>query len=330
LADKKKPCILLVESNLEVMGILRGQLERTDAYTIEAAYSAEPALSRQRALKPHVLIVGVAGLDGESLCQKARQNDALVSIGLVSPADDDSLDWRAEAAGADACLAGLLVGANLDSFVRTLVRMAEMRRRLAVLERIPSVEIEIEDEKPKGKAKVAKHMEPTPFGDASPGGFDFFRRLLLVEVHRSRRYKYPLAFLLASLDDWKKRAATLEPKDQAGFMGKVLRTVVKSVRDVDLCALYGNDRFVVFMPHTAPEGAKLVAGRILERIAAVEGELSNVTASVGLACYDGQGQVSYGALLREATEALKKSQTAGGNRVETSYKPKPRTRVSMG
>ena len=329
---ENNPCILLAEANLEVLGAMRGQLERSGAYKVEVAYSAEAALGRIRSAKPDALMAGVAGLDAESLCAKARKVDPWLAIGLVSPADDDALDWRAEAAGADACLAGTLSGANLDSLARSLVRLTGLRRQLALKvpqERHQSVEITIETGAKKAAVAAGRYIEPAPLQGASAGGFDFFRRLLLVEVHRSRRYKYPLAFLLASLDAWKKRAATLHPKDQASFMGKVLRAVVKSVRDVDLCALYGTDRFVVFMPHTAPDGAKLVAGRLLERVSQVEGELSNVTLSVGLACYDGQGPISYGALLREATEALKKAQTTG-NSIETSYKTKPRSRVTLG
>lgn len=340
---EEKLCVLLVESKLEVVGPVRAQLERA-GYKVEVAYTPDAALARVRTQVPDALLAGVAGLDGESLVTKARALDPALAIGLVSPADDDALDWRAEAAGADACLAGGLSGANLDSCVRSLVRIGALRRRLKLLERKPppsphlSVEIEIAPEQPadeevevidSSEIVEVKDEEPKPIQGASAGGFDFFRRLLLVEVHRSRRYKYPLAFLLAAMDGWKERAAPLPPRAQAAFMGKVLRTVVKSIRDVDLAALYGADRFVVFMPHTPPDGAKLVANRLRDRIAMVEGELTDMTVSMGLACYDGEGNVSYGTLLREATMSLKKAQADGGNRVEYSNKlgksPKPKT-----
>lgn len=306
--------ILVAESNLEIVAALREQLERA-GHRVEVAYSVEAAMNRLRVARPAAVLAGAAGFDGEGLCARLRKADPALPVALLSWVDDDALDWRAEAAGADLCLAGTLAGANLDATVRALLQIGALRRKVSELEARPP------------PAKPAAGVEP--LRGASAGGFDFFRRLLLVEVHRSRRYKYPLAFLLASLDRWPEKAAAFTPKQQASFMGRVLRTVVKSVRDVDLCALYGNDRFVVFLPHTAPDGARLVSGRLLERIAEVKGELSGITASMGLACYDGQGSVSYGALLREATEALKKAQSAGGNRLETSYKPRPRNRVTM-
>jgi len=315
-------CILLVESNLEVVSAVRAQLERAD-YRVEVAYSADAAVSRMRAASPDAALVGVSGIDGESLCTRLKEVDQSLSVGLLSPLDDDALDWRAEAAGADACLAGALFGANLDSFARSLVRTTALRRRLAHFELNKEVEVEVV---PRRQPRAQK--EVVSIQGASAGGVDFFRRLLLVEVHRSKRYKYPLAFLLAAVDKLSEHAS--KPMDQASLMGRILRVAVKSVRDVDLCALYGTDRFVIFMPHTAPPGAKLVAGRLLGRIAKVEGELADVGVSIGLACYDGHGTISYGALLREATSALKKAQADGGNRVETSYKPKARGRVSMG
>ncbi|MGC4117920.1 MAG: diguanylate cyclase [Myxococcales bacterium] len=329
-----KLSILLVESNLAVASPIRAQLERA-GYLVDLAYSPESALARARSGKVDAALLGVSGLDGEGLAPRLHKIDADLPICLLSPADDDALDWRAEAAGADASLAGTLTGANLDSLVRSLVKIGALRRRLtgrgAALPASPrpsSVEIEVLPEsvvdsveevvEQAGEPLPARGAAPKPIQGASAGGFDFFRRLLLVEVHRSRRYRYPLAFLLASMDGWKERAAHLAPMDQASFMGRVLRTVVKSVRDVDLCALYGTDRFVVFMPHTGHDGARLVANRLRDRIAAVEGELTDMTASIGLACYDGQGQISYGALLREATLSLKQAQAEGGNRIVVS------------
>ncbi|HEY3449621.1 MAG TPA: diguanylate cyclase [Myxococcales bacterium] len=318
-----KLSVLLVESNLAVASPVRAQLERA-GYQVELAYSPEAALTRARASKVDAALLGVSGLDGESLAPRLHKIDPDMPICLLSPADDDALDWRAEAAGADASLSGTLAGANLDSAVRSLVKIGALRRRVSGRGGVPppaprpsSVEIEILPESVVAVAEP-KAAAPKPIQGASAGGFDFFRRLLLVEVHRSRRYRYPLAFLLASMDGWKERAATLAPMEQASFMGKVLRAVVKSVRDVDLCALYGTDRFVVFMPHTGHDGARLVANRLRERIAAVEGELTDMTASLGLACYDGQGQISYGALLREATLSLRQAQSEGGNRIVVS------------
>lgn len=326
-----KLSILLVESNLAVASPVRAQLEKA-GYQVDLAYSPDTALARVRASKVDAALLGVSGLDGEGLAPRLRKLDPDLPICLLSPADDDALDWRSEAAGADASLSGTLTGANLDAVVRCIVKIGALRRRLSGRGLAPpppprpsSVEIEVLPESVAEAVEEAaeqisgqdgpKAPAPRPLQGASAGGFDFFRRLLLVEVHRSRRYRYPLAFLLASMDGWKDRAAGLAPMEQASFMGRVLRAVVKSVRDVDLCALYGTDRFVVFMPHTGHDGARLVANRLRDRIAAVEGELTDMTASLGLACYDGQGPISYGALLREATLSLKQAQSEGGNRI---------------
>jgi GGDEF domain-containing protein len=89
----------------------------------------------------------------------------------------------------------------------------------------------------------------------------------------------------------------------------------------------------VFLPHTPRSGAMFVAGRLRERVGTLRG-LPGATASVGVAVSEPPGgkapasgagaQVSFGSLLKEAGEALRRAQAAGGDRVEPAGgKPQP-------
>jgi diguanylate cyclase (GGDEF)-like protein len=151
----------------------------------------------------------------------------------------------------------------------------------------------------------------------APGreGFELHRRLVLMEVKRARRYRYPLALVLVSLDDWAEVGASLEPAARGELLAAVLSILARSLRSVDLPVLHSGDRFLVVLPHTPAEGALTLAGRLCAQVGAHPGP-PRVTASAGVASFDGAGQVSLGSLVAEASRGLDRARVAGGGRAE--------------
>jgi len=295
--------VLVSEANHALSSTLRKYLESA-GYTVDTTESAEESLARVRQSTPDVVICGVAGMDGEALCRRIKEIASLVPVALLYPPEEQEPDQRAVSAGADSYLVGPIKRGNLLSCVGGLLRIRELSAQVAAFE-------EEHDRRLQAPGPVQTH-------DLAEFDFDFFKRLLLMEVKRSRRYQYPLAFLLAAVDRFREVTTGMVGKDQARFMGKVLALAVKNVRDVDLCVLFAEDRFLVFMPHTAPEGAQIVAERLCTRIREFESEgVPKVTVSIGLAGYSGQGNVSFGKLLKDATGALKDAQTRGGDQVSS-------------
>ena len=103
------------------------------------------------------------------------------------------------------------------------------------------------------------------------------------------------------------------------MLGEVLALVSTGVRDIDLPLLYDAERILVFMPHTDALGARTAADRLVKKAKAHPGGL---TASVGVASYDGEGTMSFAALVRGAADALAVAQSKGGDRAE--HAPAPR------
>jgi two-component system, cell cycle response regulator len=143
--------------------------------------------------------------------------------------------------------------------------------------------------------------------------YEFFKKLLLVEVKRSRRYHYPVSLALLAVDGWKERATSLDEQQRSSLLGEVLALVAGGVRDIDLPLLYDGERLLVFMPHTDALGARTVAQRLVRR---ARTHPAGITASVGVSTFDGEGTMSFSTLVRGAAEALLEAQGRGGDQAE--------------
>ncbi|WP_426753862.1 diguanylate cyclase [Myxococcus sp. Y35] len=157
--------------------------------------------------------------------------------------------------------------------------------------------------------------------------FEFLKRLMLMEVKRSRRYRYPIAVLLVDIDRFAEKAAALPPAARKLALAEALGLLVSGVRDIDVAVPFADSRFVVFLPHTPRSGALVVGQRLRELIKSLKA-FEGASASVGVAVSEptaGRGpvtgafaQVSFGSLLKEAGEALRRAQAAGGDWVEAA------------
>ena len=107
------------------------------------------------------------------------------------------------------------------------------------------------------------------------------------EVARAARYDHPLSLIVLDLDGFKR------VNDTAGHPAgdEVLRNVAHACRDIrtaDDCYRIGGDEFAIVLPETPSTGARIVGRRITAAIAE-HNIATGVTATAGLAGYDGGG-----------------------------------------
>ncbi len=142
---------------------------------------------------------------------------------------------------------------------------------------------------------------------------ELFKTLLPLEIRRARRHKYPIAICVVALDP-------LPVGDRMRIeVARAAEPFLRSaVRDVDLAARYGDDRFLVFLPHTDGAGATTVAARIVAELRNCrlkrDGVQIMVTASVGIAAPRAGHAPSFARLVRDAHAAVKAAQLKGGDR----------------
>jgi diguanylate cyclase (GGDEF)-like protein len=158
---------------------------------------------------------------------------------------------------------------------------------------------------------------------------DFLKRLLLTEVKRSRRYGYPLSLVLLGVDRWEEVVRGVGAGARTRLLGELLGAVSGGLRDIDVAVPFSDERLLVLMPHTKEEGALRVARRLCALVRDRPG-LPRITATIGVAAHAGDGTVSFAALVKRASDALRRGRDAGGDRVEAADPPKKRERISIG
>ncbi|MGH0030218.1 MAG: diguanylate cyclase [Myxococcota bacterium] len=146
----------------------------------------------------------------------------------------------------------------------------------------------------------------------------FVDDVLNIEFLRARRYRTPLAVVMADIDHFKK------VNDQHGHLAgdAVLRGVSDlmqcMVRNTDVIGRYGGEEIIVVGPQNDARGAGILAERVRSAIEAASFEFGEekirVTASFGVAAYQ-RRMGSPETLLEEADRALYAAKQKGRNQV---------------
>jgi diguanylate cyclase (GGDEF)-like protein len=145
-----------------------------------------------------------------------------------------------------------------------------------------------------------------------------FSTLLDKEIATVERYPQPFTLMMIDVDELKK------VNDHFGHAAgtRLLKTVAGSISDCirtsDVLARYGGDEFVILMPHTRSEAARIAAERIRAAIHkssfGMNGQHIVASTSIGIASYPESVNIAAN-VLEKADVALYRSKQSGRDRV---------------
>jgi diguanylate cyclase len=134
------------------------------------------------------------------------------------------------------------------------------------------------------------------------------------EINRSRRMQYPLSIIIADIDNFKKINDNYGHLVGDSVIKKIADIIVKHTRNTDIVGRYGGEEFIVIMPDTDMESAKVLADRILSAMKKADlGIDMSLTLSGGISQFKNE---SLDELIRSADSNLYKAKTLGKNRFE--------------
>jgi DNA-binding response OmpR family regulator len=269
-------------------------------HAVVAAASGRESIERLRAMigDADALLVGLPG--GELLIDAARVHGPVRPV-VIAACTSGALDAarRAAAAGADLVAVRPHDVERLAPILFAAARLVEQRRQVVAAQR-PAADPH------DGQAELAER-EP---GALQP--VEVFQRAAELELERVRRYAYPLAVAMFSVD-----IATEPPPGVRGILrARAGNALVNAIRDVDLVTELEQDRFLVLLPYTDRLIGAEVARRIISAVAAgdpvIAGGRTFSPKVIGAVAGARPGApVSFPELLRDVTQLLEQAAVTG-------------------
>ncbi|HKU73092.1 MAG TPA: diguanylate cyclase [Pyrinomonadaceae bacterium] len=149
----------------------------------------------------------------------------------------------------------------------------------------------------------------------------YLEERLAEELNRSKRYDFPMSFLMIDIDDFK--AYNDKNGHQAGDLAlQITAHCLKgALRVVDVASRYGGEEFCILLPQTAMSEAGVIADRIRHRVSTTHfphgksQPLGRVTISVGVSTFTKNVDTPEN-IIAAADRALYQAKSMGKDRVE--------------
>jgi two-component system cell cycle response regulator len=274
-------------------------------YSILMAHSAEQALEIFDRERPSLVITDwvMPDMTGIELCQRIRSNGRgpyTYIILLTTVAEKENI-VRGLSAGADDYLTKPFHQQELVARVRVGCRLIELHRQLEAKNRLLE-ELALTD--PLTKLPNRRAIE------------DWARR----QLSGAARHGFPFWVVLIDLDHFKR--VNDNHGHDAGDMvlkrfGEILKT---NTRLSDICGRIGGEEFLQVLTYADEPSVKMVIERVRKQFAAEAfpfgGNTIHVTASFGVAGFQGRTPPPFSELVTQADAALYRAKNNGRNCAE--------------
>lgn len=271
----------------------------------------------------HLLAIVRATERGRLAMEAMRERDPALPL-LALFYDDLEAQAAPDLFGADGSLVGPLTQGAIAGAVKLAVRLRNATRdALALRDELGRAEA--------ARSRALALARGAVRAEGSDRGLELMKRLMVLEVKRSRRHRLPVSLALLGVDGLVAPGREARPSERAKALAEALAIVTAALREIDLAVPFPDERIAVLLPLTSRAGALGVASRILNRVRHAETPL-HMTLSAGVASHDekDEGPVSFASLLRGAAEALSRARAAGGDQVVAAHPPGRRERIVLG
>jgi PleD family two-component response regulator len=290
---------LIAEPSPPIAAALSLFLKRA-GHTAQVVKNVDEAVAALHGQSPvDLVLASTVDFPGEALCTRIKTAGNPIPVLLCFGAAEESSGPRAQAVAADGYFLLPPRGHQVQALVGLCVQLIEARLKLAQLE--------------------------SKNGSAGQKGSDadFFKKYMVHEVKRSRRYRMPVSLVLAGLDALPSGRSSTE---RTRLKSEVITALSLLLRDIDIAVATSGDRFLIFLPNTGREGAVKVGTKVQKRLTQLP-TTPGLKASVGVAYYEPQGsaerEITFGKLLAQATTLLRTVQARGGGKVGVGARKVP-------
>jgi diguanylate cyclase (GGDEF)-like protein len=297
--------ILIIDRNEKFVEKSRAML-RELGHEVNSCRNADDGVRAVINWRPDLVIANALISDVEELdfTPRAKEVDPALPVILLFSKDTEQVQELFEQSGADNYLIRPLKQSELVAAVRSVASLRELRLKLeAVTEERDTLARETAGSSLEREARERFYQ------------FEFFKKIINIEIKRSKRYHFPLSLMLVAFDESERIAGSPYERQLFGALARVIR---EGLRDIDIPITFSEETILVLMPHTDLEGIKVVANRIREHAAALPetyGVVEYSTVSIGAVCSQGVPRLEFGPLMQQVTRALREAKRAGGDQL---------------
>ena len=142
------------------------------------------------------------------------------------------------------------------------------------------------------------------------------------QLSSAARYGFAFWIVMADLDHFKHINDTYGHEAGDIVLKRVAEILKSHSRKSDICGRVGGEEFLLSLSHATSESVKLVIDRIRADLEATkfsfDGTIVTVTASFGVACFNGENARDLNQIISYADAALYTAKRSGRNRIELS------------
>jgi len=297
--------ILIIDRNEQFVEKTRAVMRELD-HTIFACKNADDGVRAVIDWRPDMVLANAHTSDGEDadFTSRAKDIDPALPVLLLFSADNEQTAEVFERTGADNYLLKPLKETELTAAVRSALKIRELRLQLGVIkEERDSIARETAGSELEREARERFYQ------------FEFFKKIVGIELQRSKRYDFPLSLMLVAYDRSDEITGSPHERELFADLARIIRL---GVRDIDIPITFSEETVLVMMPHTDLDGSHVVADRIREQAAALPdtyGAVEETTVSIGVVCSDGAPRLEFGALMQQVSRALREAKRSGGDQV---------------
>ncbi len=297
--------ILIIDRNEQFIDKTRQLLQGLGHETADCR-NADDGVRQVIDWRPDLVLANAHTSDEEDLdfTPRALEVDPALPVILLFSKDNEHAREVFERAGATNYLIRPLKESELLAAIRLALRIRSLQIQLAHV-------TEERDQLARETAGSALERESRERFYQ----FEFFKKIVAIELKRSRRYSFPLSFMLVAFDQSEAISGSAYARELFSALARVIR---EGVRDIDIPITFSEESILVMMPHTDPDGALVVADRIREQAGLLPdtyGVVDDTTVSIGVVCTQTAPRLEFGALMQQATRALREAKRRGGDTV---------------
>lgn len=140
-----------------------------------------------------------------------------------------------------------------------------------------------------------------------------------VEVQRTRRYERALSLLMVDIDNFKKVNDTHGHLVGDNVIHEIAQSLKLNTRRSDFVGRYGGEEFLVVLPETPHDQARILAEKLRQQVAKIvvpiDGDvIHGITVSIGLATFEDDPNVE--SFINRSDEWMYKAKEKGRNQVQ--------------